>query len=166
MKAILFDLGDTLESGGSPVPDALATLKGIQAMRDQEGHAPLLGLVSDFNLASSPEEVAAVRLEYMGIITTLGIREFFEPVATHVTLSTEVGLNKPNAKIFRTALNRLHAHLSFRAAAFVTENAAHMAAVRALGMKGICIRENAEAHPDDVETLGDTLPRLAAWIAT
>ena len=117
MKAILFDLGDTLEANGSLVPRALETLSAVQALIDSEGNAPVLGLVSDFTPAATPESVAAMLKEYYAIIGDLAIRPFFEPVAQRVTISTEVGVSKPDEKIFRVALDKILPQLPFQSAA-------------------------------------------------
>jgi FMN phosphatase YigB (HAD superfamily) len=84
MKVILFDLGNTLEDTQREVllPGALKTLNATRAMRDSEGHAPVLALVSDFGETSAtPEQILASQNEYYAILDRHKIRRFFEPVA-------------------------------------------------------------------------------------
>jgi hypothetical protein len=50
MKVILFDLGKTLEDGDVLLPGARETLRALQAMRDSNGEAAVLTLVSDFDM--------------------------------------------------------------------------------------------------------------------
>ena len=86
MKLVFFDLGDTLESGDVLLPGALETLQGIADLRSSGGEPAVLGLISDFDMPGP---------EYYAILDLLGIRSFFEPVATRVTLSNEVGSSSP-----------------------------------------------------------------------
>jgi FMN phosphatase YigB (HAD superfamily) len=166
MKAILFDLGDTLETNGSLVPDAIPTLNAVKAMRDSDGNPPALALVSDYTEASSPEQVEKLKSEYYGILDGFGIRGFFEPVAVHVTLSTEVGVRKPDEKIFRRALDKLDSGIPFSDAAFITENAEHIAAARQFGMKGICVKGGPNPTTWDVDSLSQIVPMLNRWLKT
>ena len=164
MKAILFDLGDTLEANGSLVPRALETLSAVQALIDSEGNAPVLGLVSDFTPAATPESVAAMLKEYYAIIGDLAIRPFFEPVAQRVTISTEVGVSKPDEKIFRVALDKILPQLPFQSAAFMTETAGHITDANKLGMRGICVKGGTTPTTWDVDRLADIVPLLREWI--
>jgi FMN phosphatase YigB (HAD superfamily) len=101
MKVVLFDLGKTLEDGDVLLPGARETLQAIQAMRDSDGEAAVLALVSDFAMPDNPEQIPLIQQRYYELLDKLGIRSFFEPVADRVTLSTEVGVSKPDEKIFR-----------------------------------------------------------------
>ena len=75
-RLILFDLGDTLESGDVLRPGALETVRHVA-----EQPAALLGLLSDFTMTDDPAQVPAIRQQYLDILDGLGIREFFEPAA-------------------------------------------------------------------------------------
>jgi FMN phosphatase YigB (HAD superfamily) len=145
MKIIFFDLGDTLETNDVLLPGALDTLRGVQNLQDSGGKPPVLGLISDFD---SPSE------EYYAILDQLGIRSFFEPVQTRVTLSSEVGVFKPDRRIFRAALDRIDPALTFGDAMFITENPAHVAAAGLLGLRAVRFMGQL---PDLIPLIGDFL---------
>lgn len=107
MKIVLFDLGDTLEHENILLPGAINTLSSIQNMKDDKNQPVALALISDFYEANNPDELKARQNEYYEIIQSLGIRSFFEPVGKRVTLSTEVGVTKPDKKIFRVAVDKI-----------------------------------------------------------
>ena len=105
MKIILFDLGNTLENTQNKhilMDGALDLLEAIQDMRDPNGDTPVIALVSDFD--NSPAE-------YYNILEDLGLSSFFNPYTKKVTLSIEVGVKKPDEKIFRTAINKIQKDL-------------------------------------------------------
>ena len=65
------------------------------------------GLVSDFDKFSQGLrliDVKPLQVEYYAMLDNLGIRSFFEPLYSYVTLLTEVGVRKPDKKIFRAAV--------------------------------------------------------------
>src|SRR5262245_5783360 len=138
MRAVLFDLGNTLvDDNEVPLPGALELLEAVRDLRDPEGHPVLSGLVSNWTDPGTPAEVEAARQEYYQILRSTGIDIFFEPLRERVTLSTEAGVAKPDAAIFRLALDRLEPGLHFHHAIFVTENAEHVSAARLLGMMAL-----------------------------
>ena len=106
MRIILFDLGNTLEFDGELMPGAKELLSSI---REMDGYSFAVALVSDFdNFNDRPGElvdVKAKQLEYYEILHKLGISSYFEPLYKHVTLSAEVGVRKPDKRIF-LACNR------------------------------------------------------------
>lgn len=140
MRALLFDLGDTLEHRGRPRPGAEALLLALRRVRDADGGVPLAALVSDYGLASSPAEAAALRRDYLRELRALGLGRFFQPFDERVTLSSDVGAYKPDPRLFRAALDKLQPYLSWHDAVFVTENAAHVRAARELGMLAVQVR--------------------------
>ena len=103
MVMVLFDLGETLESGGALRDGALETLQELAALRDGACPAVVLCLLSDTRDPADAADVAAVRAEYLDLLGELGIRGFFEPLSQRVTLSAEVGVRKPAAAAFRAA---------------------------------------------------------------
>src|SRR5215207_6665273 len=113
MKVVLFDLGKTLEDQDVLLPGARETLQAIQEMRDHSGEAVALALVSDFDMPDNPEQIPVIRQRYYEILDELGIRSFFEPVEERVTLSSEVGVFKPDEKIFRTVIEKFDEDLHF-----------------------------------------------------
>jgi FMN phosphatase YigB (HAD superfamily) len=166
MKVVLFDLGHTLEANGVLVPNASETLNTIRTLKDKDGNSLLLGLVSDYKVASTTQDIDVFLKEYYAILDQLKIRSFFEPVSIHVTLSTEVGVRKPNEQIFRKAVDKFNVtpKILFKNAAFITEDATHIAAVRQFGMKGICVKGGPNPTSWDVDTLPEILPLLDTWL--
>jgi len=160
MKIILFDLGNTLEDveQGGLLPGASETLEAIQAMRDADGNAPVLALVSDFGeIPATPEQRQASQSEYFGILRNLGILGYFEPVARRVTLSTEVGAAKPSRRIFQAVIDKIGGGLLFQDVMFITERKSHVNAARDLGMKAIHFKGPGEIS-GDVNLLHDLIP--------
>jgi hypothetical protein len=158
-RVLLFDLGNTLEVDNALQPDAKAVVAEISQLHDGEGNAVALGLLSDYTMPATPAEIPTIRKEYLDILDALGIREFFEPVDERVTLSTEVGVYKPDRKIFRAALDKLAPGEHFHSAIFITENAAHVAAARELGMNAIQVRPP-DGAGGDVASLKELVPLL------
>jgi FMN phosphatase YigB (HAD superfamily) len=154
MKLVFFDLGDTLESDDVLLPGALETLRGIADLRSSGGEPVVLGLISDFDMPSP---------EYYAILDLLGIRDFFEPVATRVTLSKEVGAFKPDQKIFREAIDRIDPSLGFGDALFVTERRSHVEAARQLGMQAVHFQGPGQ-QTGDVDRLQDLIPRVRQFL--
>lgn len=160
MKIILFDLGNTLEDveQGGLLPGARETLEAIQEMRDTDGNAPVLALVSDFgDIPATPEQIRASQSEYFGILRGLGILRFFEPVAQTVTLSTEVGEEKPSRRIFKAVIDKIGGGLRFQDIMFITERKSHVDAARNLGMKAVHFKGPGEIS-GDVTLLLDLIP--------
>src|SRR5829696_7416238 len=140
MKIVLFDLGNTLEDveQGGLLPGALETLEAIQAMRDADGNAPVLALVSDFgDIPATPQQIQDSQSEYFEILRGLGILPFFEPVVERVTLSTEVGAEKPSRSIFQAVIDKIGGGLTFQDVLFITERKSHVNAARDLGMRAV-----------------------------
>ena len=138
-------------------PGAKQVLKSIRDMNLPDQQAPALGLISDFNMPGSDDSVEGIKASYIAILDQLNIRQFFEPVSTRVTLSTEVGVFKPDPKIFRTALKRIDADAHFHDAVFITENRQHVNAARELGMHAIHVK-GADQTEGDVQQLADIVP--------
>jgi FMN phosphatase YigB (HAD superfamily) len=157
MKVVLFDLGKTLEDRDVLLPGARETLQAIQAMQDSGGKAAVLALVSDFDMPDSPEHIPAIRQRYYEILDGLGIRSFFEPVAGGVTLSSEVGVFKPDEKIFRAVIEKIDEGLRFGDVVFITENRRHVIEARRLGMRAIHFQGPGQ-NTGDVDRLVEVIP--------
>lgn len=163
MRPVLFDLGQTLENAGELMPGALEVLEAIRAMRGESGRRAVLGLVSDYTAAATPAQVPHLQAEYYEILDHLGIRPYFEPVGERVTLSTEVGVRKPDERIFRAALDKIAPDQRFASAMFVTENGSHVAAARALGLHAVHF--TAPGQPTaDVTRLVDLIPLVQSFL--
>ena len=163
MKVVLFDLGETLENQDVLLPGARETLQAIQEMHDPSGEAAVLALVSDFDIPDSPEQIPAIRQRYYEILEGLGIRSFFEPVAERVTLSSEVGVFKPDEKIFRTVIEKFGEGLHFGDVIFTTENREHVTEARRLGMRAIHFQGPGQ-NTGDVDRLVDVIPLVQKFL--
>lgn len=163
MKVVLFDLGRTLEHNDVLLPGANELLDAIEDMRDDVGARPELGLVSDYFPASTPAEIETHRTSYYAILETLGIRARFEPVAKRVTLSTEVGVNKPDERIFRTALDKLGSAVSFADSIFITEAQEHVNACRNLGMSAIHFQGPGQTG-GEIDELTEAIPIIKSFV--
>src|SRR5262245_50345283 len=138
MRAILFDLGDTLvDAQNHPLPGATDLLTALHDLRDPEGQPVLSGLISDWEMSQNPAERALFRQAYLAELQQSGLDVFFQPANKRVTLSTDVGVLKPDPLIFKTALERLAPGLPFHHAIFVTERCEHIKAARALGLMAV-----------------------------
>jgi beta-phosphoglucomutase-like phosphatase (HAD superfamily) len=154
MKLVFFDLGRTLEDNDVLLPGALAALQDISLLCDDAGDRVLLALGSDFD---DPAQ------QYYDIIENLGIRVYFEPVATRVTLSGEVGAYKPAKEFFAVAITKADPALGFADVLFVTENPNHVQAARALGMHAIQVRPPGGAG-GDIASLTELLPHVREFV--
>jgi len=164
MRIVLFDLGNTLESDDALLPGAKETLEAIRDLRDCHGDPAVLALVSNYFPASTPEESEALRQQYFGVLTKLGLRPYFEPLTRHVTLSTEVGVEKPDPKIFRAAIDKISPGAHFHQVFFVTEDLPHVKKARELGMMAVHFRGPGQTK-GDVKKLLDLAPLVKQWIA-
>jgi len=163
MKVVLFDLGKTLEDQDVLLPGARETLQAIQEMRDHSEEAAALALVSDFHMPDIPEQIPVIQQRYYEILEGLGIRSFFEPVAERVTLSSEVGVFKPDEKIFRTVIEKVDEDLHFEDVVFITENRGHVIEARRLGMRTIHFRGPGQ-NTGDVDRLVDVIPLVETFL--
>ena len=163
MKVFLFDLGKTLEDQDVLLPGARETPQAIQEMRDQSGEAVALALVSDFDMPDDSEQIPIIRQRYYEILEALSIRSFFEPVADRVTLSSEVGVFKPDEKIFRAVIEKINEGLCFGDVVFVTENREHVIESRRLGMSAIHFKGPGQ-NAGDVDRLVDVIPLVQEFL--
>jgi FMN phosphatase YigB (HAD superfamily) len=136
VEVVLFDLGDTLVGGSRPFPHVLEALSAIRQLKTASGAPIDCALVSDFTLAVPPTaaRVKAIVSEYLDLLDGFGLRRFFDPAERCVTLSTHAGVMKPDRRVYELALTRLGGGARLTDCLSVTENAAHIAACRDLGM--------------------------------
>jgi FMN phosphatase YigB (HAD superfamily) len=163
MKVVLFDLGKTLEDQDVLLPGARETLQTIQAMRDPSGETVALALVSDFDMPDDPEQIPIIRQRYYDILDGLGLRSFFEPLADRVTLSSEVGVFKPDEKIFRAVIEKIDEGLRFGDVVFITENRRHVIEARRLGMRAIHFQGPGQ-NTGDVDRLVEVIPLVQKFV--
>jgi FMN phosphatase YigB (HAD superfamily) len=165
MKIILFDLGQTLEDHDVLLPGAVDLLSAIKGMRDSNNEPPFIALVSNFEKANTPEEIGPIRNKYFRILDKLKIRSFFEPVEERVTLSTEVCVEKPHIRIFRTAVDKIQKDLSFGNVIFITENKEHIDKAGGYGMATIHFKPPGQTN-GDVDSLTKMIPKINEFLST
>lgn len=147
IRAVLFDLGDTLVSGDKLLPGVRPALESIAALK-ADGAPLQLGLVSDWEEPDPSADPAALERSeaaYVELVERVGLLDLFSPPKAKITLSTSVGVRKPDPRIFERALVQLGLPSDqLDAAVFITENAAHVAAARALGMNALRFGEGGD----------------------
>ncbi|MGI9456354.1 MAG: HAD family hydrolase [Aeoliella sp.] len=151
IKILMLDLGETLIHGDSVFPHVHDALDALSQFNTASGDALELCLVSDFKMPSLPvtqEKIDALLQEYLKILDRFELRDFFEPVEARVTLSTHVGVHKPDRKVFETAIRRLSVDASLDECLFITENGEHIVACRKLGMQTLRFDANDSANSD------------------
>ncbi len=136
----MLDLGDTLVRDNRVLEHVPASLDAFRQFETETFEPLNVCLVSDFHLASRHREGEIERIfeEFLSILDGLSLRQYFEPTSRHVTLSTHANVMKPDRAVFETALSRLGVGCTLAECLFITENAEHIAACRALGMT--CLR--------------------------
>jgi hypothetical protein len=130
-RALLLDLGDTLERAGVVLPGVVEALDRLGEIESSPGERLRLGLVSNYidRLPGDGEgEVERLFREYVEIVRGLGLLRFFTPPEHHVTLSTQAGVRKPHRRIFELAMQRLGLATRLEECVFITEDAEHVAA--------------------------------------
>ncbi len=158
MRAALFDLGNTLVDEHDVLLDgALEMLAAVSELRDPDGEPIELGLVSDYYPASSPAESERLHQQYYAVLKDSGLAPFFEPLSRRVTLSTEVGVDKPDRAIFVAALEKLDRAAHLHHSIFVTERGDHVAAARRLGMMAIHFKAPGQTN-GEVDHLLELVP--------
>jgi hypothetical protein len=163
MKLVLFDLGHTLEIEGVLRPGALEVLQGTADLRVGGRPAAALGLLSDIDMPTDPEEIPTIRERYHALLDQLGIRRFFEPLADRVTLSTEVGASEPAPAVFRAAVAKAEPGLTFGDVLFVTEDRGHVLAARRLGLGAVQVGVPGRSQ-GEVADLPDLLPVVREFV--
>jgi FMN phosphatase YigB (HAD superfamily) len=165
MRIVFFDLGRTLEYDGELLPGAVETLQTIQEMRDTLGAPPVLALISDHFMTKDPARIPLLRQDYYAELERLGIRSFFEPLAERVTLSTELGVRKPDERMFRTAIDRIAPGLGYAETMFTADTPEHVEAARRLGMTAYHLEVRGEPA-GDVGSLPDLIPLVQRFVST
>jgi len=164
MKIVFFDLGRTLEYDGELLPGAIETLEAIRGMRDARGKRPMLALISDYFLARrDPSRIPELQRQYYAELERLGLRSFFEPLPERVTLSTELGVRKPDERMFRTAIDRIEPGLGYGEAMFTADTLEHVEAARRLGMTAYHLQVRGEPA-GDVSSLPELVPLVRAFV--
>lgn len=154
IRIVIFDLGLTLlDARDRPFPHVIGALTAIAGFRTADGRALRSCLVSDYEMPSSPLstlQIGALFRAYLARLKASGLQPLFEPVQRRITLSTHAGVFKPERALFETALRRLRAAVTLEECLLVTEDAAHVRAVRRqLGMQALRFRGGAGADFED-----------------
>ncbi len=168
----MFDLGKTLEDGGQLIQGAEEVLSSIKEMQDSNGKPVAISLVSNFDkfVGEDGEEghrlsdVKPLQVEYYNILQRLGISSYFEPLYKYVTLSTEIGVRKPDKRIFRAAIDYIERDLPFENILFITEEPDHVEKVRQIGMKAIHFKGPGQ-NTGEIDHLIALIPRVKDFLA-
>jgi FMN phosphatase YigB (HAD superfamily) len=160
MKVVLLDLGNTLEYTTQEnkdvlMPGALDLLSAIQHLRDSNGEPPVLALVS--NWVDPP-------VEYYNLLQDLGIANFFKPFSKKVTLSNVVGIPKPDERIFRAAIDKIHKNIPYKNVIFITEDSDHIVKARKYGMAAIHFKPPGQTN-GDVDSLTKMIPLINQFLS-
>ena len=138
IRVLMLDLGDTLATEDHVLPHVPEALNVLSRFETASGDELVLSLVSDYTMPEAPvtpQKIEDIFEDYVKELETFQLKQYFEPVDRHVTLSTHTGVFKPDSKIFKTALQRLRLRTGLNGCLFITENAEHEAACQKLGME-------------------------------
>ena len=164
----MFDLGKTLEDGGQLIQGADEVISSIKEMRDSNDKPAAISLVSNFDkfdqVGHRLSDVKPLQVEYYNFLQRLGISSYFEPLFKHVTLSTEIGVRKPDKRIFRAAIDYIEKDLPFENVLFITENPIHVDKVRQIGMKTVHFKGPGQ-NTGDIDRLIDLIPLVRDFLA-
>ncbi|MCW2308003.1 M20/M25/M40 family metallo-hydrolase [Rhodobium gokarnense] len=165
MRIVLFDLGNTLVDGYNKVLDgATELLESVGTVRDPDGLPVQLGLVSDYYWAATEEENDRLHQEYYKILEATGLAPHFRPFQQRVTLSTAIGVGKPDRRIFEAALKKLGDEVHFHHALFITVTEEHVIGARRLGMMAIHFKGPGQ-EKGEVDKLVDLIPIIERLLA-
>lgn len=142
---VMFDVGDTLVSGGRVIDGVPQALRAIEAQGVRSC------LVSDYTMPATPDphDVEVLFAEYCALIRGFGLEPFFAPLDRRATISTQAGVLKPDRRVFELALARLgEPRAALADALLVTENDDHVRAARALGMRALLYRPAGAPNSD------------------
>jgi hypothetical protein len=153
IRVVMFDLGETLvDANRRTFPHVREALTALGGFRTADSGPLSSCLVSDYTMVVPPitrDKIRPVFEEYIAILDATALREFFEPVDERVTLSTHVGVGKPDRAVFEMALHRLRSKATLQECLFITENAGHIRAARqTLGMATLQFRAQGAAEFD------------------
>lgn len=149
VRVLMLDLGDTLirRSDRTVYPHVKQALETSRHFHTASGEPLRVCLVSDYHMPSANRPLDTIVAEFLLLLESVGLKTFFEPTQQQVTLSSHVGVNKPDRRIFETAINRLGITATLDECIFITENTAHLQASRSYGMKPIRFGEPGGFEP-------------------
>jgi FMN phosphatase YigB (HAD superfamily) len=148
IRVLMLDLGQTLVDGDTPFPGVPEALEAIGDLTTGAGDPLATCLVSDWHMPpvpAKPQQIADRFKSYVDDLENMDLKPFFEPVDQRVTLSTHVGVGKPDCRVFQMALLRLGVPARLDQCLFITENPSHLAACQSFGMK--TLRFDASGSP-------------------
>src|SRR5215471_686902 len=99
IKLALFDVGDTLIRNNRPLPGVHTALRKIAGIQTAGGEPLVLGIVSDFLMPQPPvteQKIQALEQQFIELLRSARLDEFFEPPEKRITLSSRAGVNKPD----------------------------------------------------------------------
>lgn len=167
----MLDLGETLAHREGPsaslslFPHVPNSLQAIEGLRTHSGEPLVTALVSNFKepaLPATPAGIEAQFAAYISLLDQLDLTRFFQPVSQRVTLSTHVGVAKPDCRIFQMALYRLDRETQLDQCLLVTEEADHIARCQQFGMKTLQF-DGSHSQPADFHDWSQA-PQLIAQL--
>jgi len=132
--------GDALISDGKGLPHVSEVLDVLTRFEPPARASLVVSLVADYEMPTTPvtpQKINRIFDKYVARLDELGLKQFFEPVGLRVTLSTHAGVFKPDARLFKKAIQRLRLRTGLDECLFVGNNAEQVKACRALGMSAL-----------------------------
>ncbi|HZI49228.1 MAG TPA: hypothetical protein VFD75_15645 [Pyrinomonadaceae bacterium] len=147
IRVIMLD-GDALIADGKVMPHVPEALDVLTKFEPAARASLVVSLVSDYEMPTTPvtpRKVNTIFRKYVAMLDELRLKEFFEPVELRVTLSTQAGVFKPDARLFKKAIQRLRLRAGLDECLSVGNNAEQVKACRALGMSALLLDDWAQA---------------------
>ena len=138
-RVIILD-GDTLFLDDRVLPHVAEALEVLLRFEGQGKPSLALSLVSNYEMPAAPvtlRKINTIFNQYVATLDKLRIKEFFEPVERHVTLSTQAGVFIADPGLFQKAIQRLRLRIGLNECLFIGNDARHVEACRGLGMTAL-----------------------------
>ena len=151
IRVIMLD-GNTLFKDDRVLPHVLEALEVLSQFETQGERSVILSLVSDYEMPKAPvtpPKINAILNKYVAILDKLRLKEFFEPVALRVTLSTHAGVCEPDPRFFKKAIQRLRLRIGLNECLFIGNDAEHVKACRSLGIMALLLDATEQGDFED-----------------
>ena len=91
------------------------------------------------------------------MLKDLDLEKFFVPLDERVTLSSEVGVEKPDERIFRASIDKIKKGLPYDRVFFVTEDKTHIEAAGKLGIVAIWFNRFKDTNNNSYEKINSLI---------